>query len=120
MKSYAQTGKLNQDTVKCYGFTELRYIAATLVEARACDTLLDISKAKLANRDSLNKEKDYQLSKIQTASDLKDALLKMKDDDNKQLTKDLKKEKRRHKFTKLGWASSVVVLGAGLVYFIIK
>lgn len=118
--SYGQIGKPNQDTVKCYGFTELRYIAATLVEARACDTLLAISKAKLANRDFLVKEKDYQLSKVQTAADLKDALLKMKDDDNIKLTKDLKKEKLRHKFTKFGWASSVVVLSAAVVYFIIK
>ena len=119
-QSSAQTGKPNQDTSKCFGYTELRYIAASLVEGRTCDTLLGISKAKLVNRDSTIKELNTQKSKLQVQSDLKDALLKMKDDDNKLLAKDLKTAKSNLKWTKFGWAATAVLLSATATYFAIR
>lgn len=118
--SSAQTGKPNQDTSKCFGYTELRYIAASLVEGRTCDTLLGIAKAKLVNRDSTIKELNTQKSKLQAQSDLKEALLKMKEDDNKLLAKDLKRAQLNLKWTKFGWAATAVLLSATATYFAIR
>jgi hypothetical protein len=120
IKSSAQIGKLNQDTSKCFGYTELKYIAVSLVEGRTCDTLLGIAKTKLANRDSTIKELNIQKSKLQVQSDLKDALLKMKDDDNKLLAKDLKRAQLNLKLTKFGWAATAVLLSATATYFAIR
>lgn len=117
---YAQPGKPNPDTVKCYGLTELQYIAATLVEARACDTLLDNANAKLANRDSLIAEKDFELSKLSGQILLKDKILAIKEEDIRQIELNLSKEKARHRWTKLGWGTTSVVLGGALVYFILR
>lgn len=119
-QSFAQTGKPNQDTSKCFGYTELRYIAASLVEGRTCDTLLGIAKTKLVNRDSTIKELNIQKSKLQSQSDLKDALLKMKDDDNELLAKDLKRAKLNLKLTKFGWVTTAVLLSATTTYFAIR
>ena len=116
----AQTGRLTQDTSKCFGYTELRYIAASLVEGRTCDTLLGIAKTKLVNRDSTIKELNTQISKLQAQSDLKDALLKMKEDDNKLLAKNLKRAQLNLKFTKFGWAATAILLSATATYFAIR
>lgn len=115
--SYAQHGKLNPDTVKCYGFTELQHIAATLVEARACDTLLANANAKLLNRDSLISEKDFVINKMNSQLLLKDKIIDLKEKQLKKATEDLVKERRRHKLTKFGWGSTTVLFGSMLLYF---
>ena len=120
IESYGQTGKPNQDTSKCFGYTELRYIAASLIEGRTCDTLLGIAKAKLVNRDSTIKELNLQNSKLQAQSDLKDALLKMKDDDLKVALNNLADKERKLKWTKFGWFGTAVLLSATATYFAIR
>ena len=119
-QSSAQTGKPNQDTSKCFGYTELRYIAASLVEGRTCDTLLGIAKTKLVNRDSTIKELNMQNSKLQVQSDLKDALLKMKDDDLKLALTNLDSEKNKVKWLKFGWFGTAILLSATTTYFAIR
>lgn len=117
---YAQTGKPSPDTVRCYGLTELQYIAATMVEARACDTLLSVANAKLANRDTLIKEKNYEISQLSGQLVLKDKIIEVKDEEIKQVNLHLEKAQRQKRWLKFGWGSSAVVLGGALTYFILN
>lgn len=112
--SYAQTGKPNTDTIRCYGITELQHIAASLVSGRACDTLLSNANAKLANRDSLIKEKNFEITSDTIALRLKDKVIAVRDTSISNLNDDITKLKRQKKWLKFGWASSIVaILGTG-------
>lgn len=117
--SYAQTGKQNPDTVRCYTLTELQYIAATLVEARACDTLLAISNVRVANRDSMITEKSYEIDQLNKQLSIKDQIIEIKDTEIMRLATELEKSERKRRWLKLGWASTSVILGALTVYFIL-
>jgi len=118
--SYAQTGKPQPDTIKCYGITELRYIAATIVEARACDTLLANSKNMLANRDSMIVEKDFEISKQSGQLLLKDKIIEIKEQEISNLNKQLLRANRHKKLLSIGWGSTSIVLTGFLIYFAIK
>lgn len=117
--SYAQTGNTNPDTVKCYGLTELRYIAASIVEGRACDTLLAVANAKIENRDTLIKEKNREINMLTTESGIKDRIIKIKEQDISDLTEKLSVANNQKRWLKIGWLSSSIVLGVSLAYFIV-
>lgn len=110
--SFAQTGKPAADTVKCYGITELRYIASTIVEGRACDTALANANAKIANRQALIREKDVEIANLDLQLSLKDQIILKRDEEIKAVNLKLDKEKKRHKWTKFGWAATSVLLGS--------
>lgn len=115
--SFAQTGKPVADTTRCYGLTELRYIAATIVEGRACDSSLANANAKLVNRESFIQEQKIEIAGLNTQLSLKDQLILKKEEDIKAINLNLDKEKRRHKWTKFGWAATSVLLGS-LVFIV--
>ena len=117
---YGQTGKPATDTVRCYGLTELRYIASTVVAGRTCDTLLQSANAKIANRESLIKEKGIEIIHLNTQLSLKDQIILKKEDDVKAITLNLNKEKRNHKFTKLGWVTTSVLLGSLIIFVAVR
>ena len=114
--SSAQTGKQPQDTVKCYGLTELRYIATTMVEGKTCDTLLSIAKQKLANRDSLVQEKGYEISKLNREIRIKDSALAASANTIREINLNLESEKTKKKWLKYGWLATSVFLGGVIVY----
>ena len=116
---YAQNGKQNQDTIKCYGLTELRYIALSIVEGNTCDTLLSVCELKLQNRDSLISEKTLENNKLNEQLVIKDKIIIIKDEHIEKIDDDLKKEKLRHKFTKMGWSATTILLGAVITYLVI-
>lgn len=107
----AQTGKPNQDTVKCYGVTELRYIATSLVEGRACDTLLSLANSKLQLKDTLIQEKDIEISNLNKINGFKDQIIGRKDAEIESLNKQVAKEIRKQKLLKYGWIATSTVLG---------
>jgi hypothetical protein len=112
--SYAQPGKPNTDTIRCYGITELQHIAASLVSGRGCDTLLSNANAKLANRDSLIKEKNFEITNDTIALRLKDRVIDVRNTTISNLNDDVTKLKRQKKWLQFGWASSIVaILGTG-------
>lgn len=113
-----QTGKPNPDTSKCYGLTELKYIAISLTEGKACDTLLSTAKEKIIIKDSIIKEKNLQISKYLSEGFLKDKQISDRDDNIKTLNKAYDKEVSRHNWTKFGWGSTTVVLGVTILYLI--
>lgn len=114
--SSAQTGKQPQDTVKCYGLTELRYIASTLVEGKTCDTLLTIAKLKLANRDILVIEKEIEISKLGREIRIKDSALTASENTIREINLNLESEKTKKKWLKYGWLATSVFLSGLIVY----
>lgn len=116
---YAQTGKPVQDTSKCFGIKELQYIASSLVEGRACDTLLANANKKLANRDTLLNHKQFEIDLLNKKIFYKDNIILLKDEEIAEVKLNLKKEKRRHVLTKICWIATTTFLSGGLIYFII-
>lgn len=110
--SYAQVVKVNLDTSRCYGVTELRDIAASLQERDKCEELLENSNAKIAIKDTVIALKDKELSLQSSEIVLQKSIIKNKDTEIQSLTAKFDDEVKRHKFTKLGWATTSVVLSA--------
>lgn len=114
--SYAQIGKLHQDTVKCYGLTELRYIATTMVEGKTCDTLLSIAKQKLATRDTLVQEKDVEIFKLNKEIRIKDSALAKNANTIQEINLNLDTQKTKNKWLKYGWIVSTIFLSGIILY----
>jgi hypothetical protein len=106
-----QTGKPNQDTIKCYGVTELKHIATSLVEGKTCDTLLSISKLKHQVKDSLISEKAFEITRLNGVITFKDKLITDKENQIEDLNTKLASEIKKHKWTKYGWAATATILG---------
>lgn len=113
--SFAQSGKPAQDTVKCYGITELRLIAASMIELEACDTLLATSKLMLANRDSMIVEKDIEIFGLSNQLILKEKIISSKDSDIKDLNLKLDNATNANKWLKIGWISTGAVLALSII-----
>jgi peptidoglycan hydrolase CwlO-like protein len=116
--SSAQTGKPSQDTVKCYGLTELRYIASTIVEARACDTSLLIANAKLANRDTFILELKYEIDMLNKSISLRDSIITDKEEQIVNLKLDIYSKEKEIKWLKFGWKVTSIFLGGTIIYAI--
>lgn len=114
-QSYAQDGKPGQDTTRCYGITELRYIANTVVELQTCDTLLSVANTKLVNRDSLIKEKGVEISMLNKQLVLKDNIITEKDKEIKDLKDDVEKLGNHKRWLKAGWIATSTVFAILLV-----
>lgn len=116
--SFGQTG--SQDTVRCYGVKELQHIAAGLVKGKTCcDTLLPSANKKLALKDSVISEKNVQLDLLDKQLILKEEIIKDKKATIESLNGKIEGLESDKKWLKFGWASSTVLLGVGLFYFII-
>lgn len=118
--SSAQTGKEIPDTIKCYGITELKWIAAGLVEGKACDTALAITKSKLENRESLIVQKDSEIGALNKQLSLKESIIDEKDKRILVLNDQLSSEIRKKKWLKFGWGATSAVLTGVLAFFIIN
>jgi hypothetical protein len=114
--SYGQVGKPNQDTIKCYGLTELRYIAASLQEGRVCDTVLQNSKVKLLNRNNTIKELDIQINLLAGQILIKDQILLIKESELKSVNLKLATAETQKKWLKIGWGSTTLLLTGFFVY----
>lgn len=114
--AYAQIGKVNQDTIKCYGITELKFIALSLVEGRACDTLLITANEKINLKDTVIQEKNYQLKKKSDEILVFNKLVERKDSTITTLNSKYDKEVNHHKWTKYGWAGTSFILIVTIIY----
>jgi len=117
--SYAQTGKPTSDTIKSYGVTELQFIASTLVEGRACDSLLINANNKLANRDTLIIEKDITIKGLKSQVQLKSQLIDAKNETIDECNATITKDEKQKKLLKFGWISSIVFLGGIMTYIMV-
>lgn len=110
--SYAQVVKVNLDTSRCYGLTELRDIAASITEGDKCNESLKNSNAKIAVKDTVIALKDKELSLQSSEIVLQKSIINNQNTEIQSLTIKFDDEVKRHKFTKLGWATTSVVLSA--------
>ena len=110
--SFAQLVIVNLDTSRCYGITDLRDIAARISDADKCEELLENSNAKIAVKDSMLILKDEELSKQSSEIFLQKSIIKNQNTEIQSLTAKFDDEVKRHKFTKLGWAATGVILSA--------
>lgn len=110
--SYAQEIKVNLDTSRCYNIEELREIAVAYQELGQCEELLDNCNAKLAVKDSMLVIKDKELFLQSSEIVLHKAIATNQEKQIQSLTAQFDNEVKRHKFTKLGWATTSVVLSA--------
>lgn len=117
-QSYAQPG--TTDTTRCYGFTELKYIASGLVKGRACDTLLSNANLKLSKCDSLNSEKDLEIDKLNTTTNIQTDIIQDRENTIDEKNSEIRKLKKIVRFIKAGWITSVGVLTGALTYSVFK
>ena len=107
---------INTDTCRYFNAAELRKIADKVTKAQELDTLYKISKLDILKANSEIILKDKYLTKVEKESSIKDGMITSLTTDNKQLVKDLKKSKRRHKITKICWAGTTVALTGLYIY----
>ena len=110
--SYAQEIKVNLDTSRCYNIEQLRDIAAAYQELGQCEDLLDNCNAKLAVKDSMLAIKDKELFLQSSEIVLHKAIATNQEKQIQSITAKYDDEVKRHKFTKLGWATTGVILSA--------
>jgi hypothetical protein len=122
--SYAQTGS---DTLTCYTPAELEKIANRVVYANECDTLLNVCEKQLVLKDTAI----YALNRVVAAKDsviaakgdiinLKEDIITGKDIEIADLRDVLKKNNRKLKWTKIGWAGTSIVLTGIITILVLK
>lgn len=126
--SSAQAGKPNPDTAKivsdtlirkCYTVAELQYIAASLAEGKACDTLLALEKFKLQNRDSLIKEKNFEISQKDQEISVLNRMVLLKDERLTEVELKLAKEQKANRWLKIGLGSTTISLVTVLTIYLL-
>lgn len=113
--SFGQTG----DTTITYTRSQLQKIAFKLVYVHECDSLLKLTDKEVSNLKFIIWDKDQEIKNLNKISTQKESIIIGKDGEIKALNLHIKKVERKLKWTKLGWASSVVVLGTSVIYFIV-
>lgn len=111
----AQTGK-DSSAVKCYTQFELIRIADQMVHAKECDSLYSIVTKQLqhktdegyAYRVALS-AKEKELGSAQSVVVLKENIISGKNDEIGGLRDLQKKEKRKLRWTRIGWISTSAV-----------
>ena len=111
--SYAQTG--NTDTLTCYTNEELQKIASRVIYASECDTLLSIAEQQLVISAEVNRKLENVIIMKDTSLAHKDDIIASKDVIINIWREDLKTERKRHRWTKIGWISTSAGLFALLI-----
>jgi hypothetical protein len=106
--SYAQTG----DTLTCYDNTELKQIAARVVRANECDTLLDIAETQLLIKDSVITTQFTLITYKDSIISLKDNIIFKHDDIIVEKDLNIDELNTKLKWTKAGWIGTTVGLVA--------
>lgn len=117
---YGQQLKSNPDTIKCYGITELKAIAAGLTHGEECDTLLIIANYKIKFKDSIIGTLDNEVLNLNKICIYKQDMLNNAQEDLKSVNLHLKKEIRRNNWTKVGWIATTVFLSGLVTYLIVR
>ena len=111
--SYAQTG----DSLTRYTNEELKRIATSVVYANECDTLLSACEEQLSYKDSVINNlgmslqmKDAALFECEELTSVHYDLMDKMEQEIGQSDKEIVKQKRKLKWTKVGWVGTTVGL----------
>lgn len=109
-----QTLVLEGDTVHCYNTSELRSIAASLIDYAECDTLLSLAQKELNMKDSVINVLGLKAAAFQSEVEIRKSMLEEYEDalDNYEYT--LIREQVAHKRTKMKWN---IYFGFSLICF---
>lgn len=129
--SYGQTGShiiyTLDDTLTCYTNPEMGRITTRIVRAKECDTLLSTCELQLTEKDSaiyaLHKTVSSKDSVIFNKSGIimdQEAIIDGKDIEISDLRKALRKDARKVKWLKIGWATTGVAAGGAIIYLLLK
>ena len=98
----------------------MRGIATKLVKGEECDTLLDLCDLEVSNLESQVEAQDSMVTNLKSIVLKKDQIIDGKELEIVGLRDVLKVRDNKLKWTKFKWAGTTVVLGAGLLYFIVN
>ena len=129
--SYGQTGShiiyTLDDTLTCYTNPEMVRITTRIVRAKECDTLLTTCELQLLEKDSsitalynTIESKDSVIFNLHGIIMDQEAIVTGKNNEISELRKVLKKDARKLKLVKLGWATTTIALTGVIVYLIAK
>lgn len=112
--SYAQTLRLDSDTVHCYDREDMRAIAMRVIEATECDTIIDFMKLEIAYRDSVIDLKSKLNANLKSELQLTNTKLEDTEQLAKNFEEELATEAKKHKGTKRKWylslAATIIVM----------
>lgn len=112
--SYAQTLRLDSDTVHCYDRSEMRAIALRVIDATECDTISSLLQEEIAVRDSVISAQDKIIASKYAEVNLHKTMLEDSDQLAKNYEEELKLEIKSHKRTKVKWyvslAAAIIVM----------
>lgn len=116
----AQGSKPPKDSLTCYTPTELLGIADALTDGAMADSLLKIANLTIkADSNAIKSQKktieDQDLRYLET-----EHLVDECENDKTALKAQAKKDARKLKWTKVGWAATAVAEAVLVVYFMIK
>jgi len=113
---FAQVGKPNSDTIRCYGIKELQKIAATVEYANSCDTLLSNANLQIANKDKHIEEKIFQVKNLQDQIVYKDTLIVNREKKIGELNSEIIKLNEHKNMLKLAWLSTTALFSGIFLY----
>lgn len=112
--SYAQTLRLDSDTVHCYDREDMRSIALRVIEATECDTVIDFMRMEIAYRDSIISASSKINKNLKSELELTNTRLEDTEQLAKNFEEELAAEAKKHKGTKFKWyvslAATVIIM----------
>lgn len=99
--SYAQTLRLDSDTVHCYDREDMRAIALRVIEATECDTITSLLQEEIGIRDSVISAQHELITAKDKEITLKQTMLEDTEQLAQNYQEELKNEAKHHRATKV-------------------
>lgn len=112
-------GQIGNDTIQCYNQEELRKIASALITGNECRELLPICEKQIITLEEIVFDQEFIIKNKQETIDSQQLVIETKKAKITALEEQFSTEKRKHLWTKIKYGFTSVILGAGVVYFII-
>ena len=117
--SFAQT-QAYSDSIRCYTRTELQVIANYLIDRNECRELLPICNQESAYKDSVISTQDILIRRSDAIISRKDEIIKIHEYQNEELNKKLLRKERTIRLLKAGWVTTLVVVEAITIFFLVR
>ena len=113
-------GQTGNDTIKCYNASELRLIASGLIKGKECQNNMVLCEKEVQILNNIIEIQSTIISNDSSIIASKDAQLMQCESKVKGLTKDLKVETRKHKWTKIKYGITTTLFIAFTTWLVIK
>ncbi len=113
------SGQTGNDTIKCYNASELRLIASGLIKGKECQSNLTLCEKEVEIQDNIIVSQLIIIENDSIIIETKNEELEHKSILIKELEYEIKKEKRKHKWTKIKYGITTTVLLAFSTWFML-